>query len=894
MTTHTMPTKVTIGSTNSQIARQSVHPLEMNDAVCVRQLDFVTLEFLETAKHPIPKNQQLNKLKAFGELTGRTVLVALSHGWFYQMHPDPQGVKIDIIVNTFGPRLRYEYPETQILFFYDFLSVPQYPRTALEEERFKLAMKHMNSVYVYCDIVLFIETRIPPVDSTLLSASIRVSDYKWTQFVDTIQVASKDNPPSGPQQYDCIVKCDNKPVQTVNELKTFNSSTHVVKYLNRPFGRPNTIINNDRGWLFLERITIAIKAATAGEHRFDSIVRSNSKTLRSQIYIWMRMLLRAAKDKKELRRTLERFDGLLKTKKFSFMNDIHTVKSLMTELVENFAENWETEIKKQESGSKRLREILLRWGEFSNEYVKKARLLEQENEENGWMFMSFVKLILASTIGPALATFPFVWSFVDGCVDNPIGSSIFIGTLLGLLAFLGVPFLYVLFFLLLRSTHTLSLSHTHTHSLFLPLLLLRFHSLTHTHTHTCRHREYLGIPLGWHNVLFIVYCCTLNSILYYLFGIFTSGIPPFAFITVTIGSMTFSTYFYKIKVFTHEDKHTGMRVRHGIHTIMRRPKKMRFDRALDIEEKELDKIVETNIKSGLLYPILGSVFFQSGVLVQCFMVPLFFALRAWAESTNDKVVTKHYGSDTMINITFNSVMLHEVCLSLMITSIKHPLVFATLVLADVFENVFCLWSLARTKRSSSSKIVPMLKEDQNLSRTTKSLKRRSSSVYRLTQDLMNAQDDENTTGTALFISATLLQRELIETLVPLQALGVLSCLYYSGVQSNSTISQWKSYEDYNQAMFYMCLDLAVELIVFACSVITLHRIYPQFSSWRILMGLARANFVEIFRYSAAAWLVILMFTNTLSGLDLQLRFEWIGCDGENATWVGGFDWEGCS
>ena len=170
--------------------RQHVHPLEKSDPVLVNHVDFVKLEFLETAKHPIPKNQRLNKTQAFGKLTGRSVLVALSHGWFYQMHPDPHGVKIDIIVKVFGPRLRKAYPETQILFFFDFLSVPQWPRTESEDKIFRVAMKHMNSVYVYCDLVLFIETELPRVDQTLCNARIRVSDYEWTQFLDTIQVAS--------------------------------------------------------------------------------------------------------------------------------------------------------------------------------------------------------------------------------------------------------------------------------------------------------------------------------------------------------------------------------------------------------------------------------------------------------------------------------------------------------------------------------------------------------------------------------------------------------------------------------------------------------------------------------------------------------------------------------
>ena len=90
--------KSTLTNTVSQNERQLVHPLERNDPVLVKHVDFVTLEFLERAKHPIPKNQRLNKQEAFGELTGRSVLVALSHGWFFQMHPDPEGTKIDVLV----------------------------------------------------------------------------------------------------------------------------------------------------------------------------------------------------------------------------------------------------------------------------------------------------------------------------------------------------------------------------------------------------------------------------------------------------------------------------------------------------------------------------------------------------------------------------------------------------------------------------------------------------------------------------------------------------------------------------------------------------------------------------------------------------------------------------
>ena len=90
----------------------------------------------------------------------------------------------------------------------------------------------------------------------------------------------------------------------------------------------------------------------------------------------------------------------------------------------------------------------------------------------------------------------------------------------------------------------------------------------------------------------------------------------------------------------------------------------------------------------------------------------------------------------------------------MITSIKHPLVFVTLVLADVFENAFCLWSLSRSKASRSSTVVP-IEEDGTSTNTKsshekKSLTKRSSSVFALAKDLREVKDE---VPKALHISA---------------------------------------------------------------------------------------------------------------------------------------------
>ena len=137
-------------------------------------------------------------------------------------------------------------------------------------------------------------------------------------------------------------------------------------------------------------------------------------------------------------------------------------------------------------------------------------------------------------------------------------------------------------------------------------------------------------------------------------------------------------------------------------------------------------------------------------------------------------ITNTFGSDKLPFLSFYGVMLHEICLSVMITSIKHPLVFVTLVLADVFENAFCLWSLSRSKASQqhccTNRRRRLLSKHTKSTHEKKSLTKRSSSVFSLAKDLREVKD-ESSEGTALFIAAILLQREMCETIVPIQAVS---------------------------------------------------------------------------------------------------------------------------
>jgi hypothetical protein len=339
--------------------------------------------------------------------------------------------------------------------------------------------------------------------------------------------------------------------------------------------------------------------------------------------------------------------------------------------------------------------------------------------------------------------------------------------------------------------------------------------------------------------------------------------------------------------FFHSSSHTRITLSHNkTGTWLHMPASHRFDLKARAAVKRGIRTTQIAFAFVFTYPLLGGLFFQSGILIQALLIPVFFILRAGFEYGCDAITAHTFGSDGMPAINFFGVMMHEICLSVMITSIKHPLVFVSLVLSDVLENSFCLWSLARNTKRSSNRVSPADDGDEEVKRS-KFLARRSSNIVSL---VMN-KDAVSDKGTALFIAAILLQREAVETLVPIQAAAILSLLYNVDVKSNSIVSGWSD-EDWTQSLTYIGVDLSVELVVFAGTILALRRIYPEFDAWRILRGLLRIHWVEMAMVSCAAWCVNLLYQSTYTGVDMTMKFEWMSCKVEsNSTWLGGFEWE---
>ena len=196
------------------------------------------------------------------------------------------------------------------------------------------------------------------------------SEHEWLHFIDTIQYVGDDKNVEL-RKNDIVVGIkDLDTVLTVDMLKKIKES-RTISFLKRPYGRPNRTPADERGWLYAERITVAIRMAAAKEEMFDDVVMTNEETLYLRIRKWSIALRFSASAKNREQGTtigvkLDAFEAVLKSMKFTVPSDTTLVKEIMHNVVNRFKTNWNDETKRQKDMSRRAREILLRWGAFTS------------------------------------------------------------------------------------------------------------------------------------------------------------------------------------------------------------------------------------------------------------------------------------------------------------------------------------------------------------------------------------------------------------------------------------------------------------------------------------------------------------------------------------------------
>jgi len=473
--------------------RISKHPLLIYDPDALKYIQLIKIEYFENRdlKPPVPRRQEI-PADAVGTLHDRAIVVATSHAWFYQCHPDPHGNKLNVLRTYFFPRLRKKYPNTdvrfcvfssskqhkhahtpiQILIFDDWHSCHQYPRTDEEDKIFRKAMEHMNSLYLYCDAALFVEFPLPTVDDAVYTNQIRPSDYKWGTFREHVQVRGV------PQNHrktkttidmnDVVVSIgENQEKPSLETIKNRSNMITDISFHKRPFGIPNRIPPEKRGWLFAERITIAIKIVASSKDRFSDIVLSNSEKLKNEIFVWSD-ILRDGLKRHEHKKAMDEYMKILDTKQFSFGTDVELVRDIVKRLVEKFAEkeNWKEESSRQKKLGRRARDILLKWGTFSDHYISRSGMIDvagnmhNEEEKVDDTYAMIFRLIFIAVVPPilALSFFSIPWYSDDPLDKDPITffwNNIRPATIMCTSLSLSLPF-FLSFF---RRTHIITLTH---------------------------------------------------------------------------------------------------------------------------------------------------------------------------------------------------------------------------------------------------------------------------------------------------------------------------------------------------------------------------------------------------------------------------------------------------
>ncbi len=233
------------------------------------------------------------------------MLVCVSHGWFFQCHPDPFGDKKLVLLDMVR-RLRAKYPLAEVLVFFDFLSLSQQPylqgqarRTKEEQEVFQKALTSMHHCYCYSDALFHLYADPPVKDERTHKATVNIARLElaqlgtFVQVVGSQQVSASNDVQSleAPAAFDIICEIDGVGVSLVEQVPLRVAE---VGYLVRPYGMINIIPVGDRGWVYLERFITMLKTAMLDDIDFDNCVFTNSDATRGILRDGAQLLQEAA------------------------------------------------------------------------------------------------------------------------------------------------------------------------------------------------------------------------------------------------------------------------------------------------------------------------------------------------------------------------------------------------------------------------------------------------------------------------------------------------------------------------------------------------------------------------------------------------------------------------
>jgi len=348
----------------------TMHPVCQAAKDLNKNVDFVLLSTLPALPHPWPRNQDLPRSMVSIPSTNDLVL-AVSHTWFYQRHPDPFGTE-SIITLDLARRAVAEHMSGEALLFYDYLSVTQRPfrkgqaeRSELQQRYFEAALKAMPRLYILADAVLHVE---PPAfsspahdDGEVYSVDCsRLYGATLAEFNSEVQIVGMRECESF-GLFDRVLSVDGVAVKSVADVRKAMQSAELKRtpsfaLLERaPFGPRNLSPASDRGWIYLERFCSMVKVAMVDESESHRVIFSNSEEILAQIRAGGKKLREAAMvGEEKLTEVLDSFLQELQHKVFCAVSTDAvgeggraTVARIMKELVMDLPKHWSTQVLQQ-------------------------------------------------------------------------------------------------------------------------------------------------------------------------------------------------------------------------------------------------------------------------------------------------------------------------------------------------------------------------------------------------------------------------------------------------------------------------------------------------------------------------------------------------------------------
>jgi hypothetical protein len=795
----------------------------------------------------MPRCQDLPS-EFFGTPSLGDVVISVSHGWPYQAHPDPFGVKLKAVCGLLSAsNIDHSASDNDVLVFFDWLSIPQRPfrtgqadRTPEQKATFENAVKEMHHMYFYADHIIHLA--FEGADESLEEAVYQVVNRElegavFAQVGDQVQIVHPGTREQGtheldelvqPLMYDRVLEIDNETVCSVSQAENLiNDPTgpiRCVKLRRQRYGRSNHTPADDRGWIFLERFITMVKCAMLDASSAKAVVISNSQKVMDQILKGADEMRRAAAADDggvELEQALGLWKEQLHTKTFSATSadryaalksappDQQLVAGIMDDFVLFLGKRWQAEANKQRSRARKLKrmldEYLLTWDRFTLGYISRLEAASTRNPLSALLLLCLPPLITSVVVLYPLET-PDAYGGLKShlhffCFVFPVGA-----------ASCGYIF---------------------------PRFLAAASSLQLTRA--------VELKLAVWTTLFAVTCvCTEVLIcIYEVFGSVTFPLP-FIHLHADVVALPFlGLLWFVVPAQQRTDPLFRRRLAFAVLTIF---------------------VILLTFAIG--FPCLNTVMVKASHNTAPIVVCIYLMAKLLFEWFCGKM-SKCIGADIMPVVIFLASYAYEMNLCMILSADVRWSALVQMVGLDVLENCYHVYIFLRAETNV----------DEQVSSTSAIAVRRLGNVE-VTCDQGCVRKGKN-----YYLLAACLIRELVEMMVPVQYLTLLISTYMVQPRLNSLVCGMTP-EDLNRTIVYILADIVVELLVSIAMYIVLRRNGVQ--PFRLLRGFIATNF-PVFLAAAVCWnMYYFCLEHSHFGADLSLNFTWLRS--EDAHWECGLRW----